>query len=80
MQSLDAWWQASLPVVEALAPDAENQEARPRNVYVMRSGLLASIEQALDEQQLLTPFQRNMQSLGIRCQFRDHCLISDYVI
>ena len=57
MQTLEAWWQANLPIVEALAPDASNQEARTRNVYVMRSSLLASIEQALSTQQLLTPFQ-----------------------
>ena len=57
MQSLEAWWQENLPIVEALAPDADNQQARPRNVYVMRSQLLASIEQALVEQHLLTPFQ-----------------------
>ncbi len=57
MATLETWWQANLPIVEALAPDAENQQARPRNVYVMRSSLLASIEQALAEQNLLTPFQ-----------------------
>jgi len=62
MVTLDTWWQANLPIVEALAPDAENQEAKPRNVYVMRSSLLASIEQALGQegkhgQNLLTPFQ-----------------------
>ncbi len=57
MQTLEAWWQANLPIVEALAPDASNQEGRARNVYVMRSSLLASIEQALSSQQLLTPFQ-----------------------
>jgi len=57
MQTLEEWWQASLPIVEALAPDAENQQARPRNVYVMRSSLLNSIEQALTAQDLLTPFQ-----------------------
>jgi type I restriction enzyme M protein len=57
MVILDSWWQANLPIVEALAPDAENQQARPRNVYVMRSSLLASIEQALVAQNLLTPFQ-----------------------
>ena len=38
MQTLEAWWQESLPIVEALAPDADNQEARPRNVYVAYSG------------------------------------------
>jgi type I restriction enzyme M protein len=57
MQKLEDWWQANLPIVEALAPDAANQEGKPRNVYVMRSSLLASIEQALTDQHLLTPFQ-----------------------
>lgn len=57
MQTLEAWWQANLPIVEALAPDAANQQARPRNVYVMRSQLLKGIEQALGGQTLLTSFQ-----------------------
>jgi len=57
MQTLETWWQENMPIVEALAPDAENQDERARNVYVMRSALLASIEQALSGQQLLTPFQ-----------------------
>ncbi|MCU7928724.1 MAG: type I restriction-modification system subunit M [Candidatus Thiodiazotropha sp. (ex Dulcina madagascariensis)] len=57
MQTLEAWWQANLPIVESLAPDAENQQARPRNVDVMRSSLLTSIEQSLADQDLLTPFQ-----------------------
>ncbi len=57
MKMLEDWWRVNLPIVEALAPDAANQAARPRNVYVMRSGLLKSIEQALAKQQLLTRFQ-----------------------
>lgn len=57
MQALQAWWQANLPIVEALAPDAGNQQARLRNVYVMRSQLMRSIEQAFAGQNLLTPFQ-----------------------
>ena len=57
METLEAWWQENLPVVEALAPDAENQEGQSRNVYVMRSSLLNSIEVALAEQKLLTSFQ-----------------------
>nr|WP_288053655.1 N-6 DNA methylase [Methylobacter sp.] len=57
MQSLEDWWQANMPIVEALAPDAANQQDKPRNVYVMRSRLLASIEQALAGQSLLTGFQ-----------------------
>ena len=57
MQTLEDWWLGNLPIVEALAPDAANQEGKPRNVYVMRSSLLASIEKALAGQNLLTPFQ-----------------------
>ncbi|MEQ9237039.1 N-6 DNA methylase [Coleofasciculus sp. E2-BRE-01] len=56
-ERLEEWWQENLPVVEALAPDAANQEARPRNVYIMRSRLLRSIEEKLANQQLLTSFQ-----------------------
>jgi len=61
MQTLQDWWQDNLAIVEGLSPDAPNvedpQEDRPRNVYVMRSSLLASIEAALADQNLLTPFQ-----------------------
>lgn len=57
MQTLETWWHENLPIVEALAPDATNQQGTPRNVYVMRSSLLNSIEQTLANQQLLTPFQ-----------------------
>jgi type I restriction enzyme M protein len=57
MQTLKNWWQASLPIVEALAPESANQEVKPRNVYVMRSSLLAGIEKALARQNLLTSFQ-----------------------
>ncbi|MDP3878056.1 MAG: N-6 DNA methylase [Methylobacter sp.] len=57
MLTLEAWWQANLSIVEALAPNAANQDDKPRNVYVMRRSLLAGIEQALSDQQLLTPFQ-----------------------
>lgn len=56
-ETLEAWWEANLPIVQALAPDAANQEARPRNVYIMRSRLLRSIEETLANQQLLTSFQ-----------------------
>lgn len=57
MDVLENWWQANLPILEALAPDADNQQDRPRNVYVMRSQLLQSIEQALAKQSMLTSFQ-----------------------
>ena len=57
MRKIETWWQQNLPIVEALAPDATKQDGRARNVYFMRSSLLASIEQTLAIQQLLTPFQ-----------------------
>ena len=44
MRQLEAWWQAHLPVVDALAPDADNQHASGRNVYSVRASLLDSIE------------------------------------
>ena len=55
--TLAAWWQKNLPLVEALAPDPSNQTGSSGNVYLMRSGLLSSIERALAKQTLLTPFQ-----------------------
>jgi type I restriction enzyme M protein len=57
MQVLENWWQQNLPIVEALAPDTDSPQARPRNVYVMRSQLMQSIEQTLSQQSLLTSFQ-----------------------
>ena len=57
METVEQWWQANLPTVEALAPDAGNPQVRPRNVYVMRSSLLSSIEVALAEQKILNRFQ-----------------------
>jgi type I restriction enzyme M protein len=42
LQTLEAWWQKNLPLVEALAP-ANGQKG---NVYALRRALLASIEQA----------------------------------
>jgi type I restriction enzyme M protein len=57
MATLEAWWQEHLPVVEALAPDPENQNAKTRNVYALRSTLLDSIERAFAGQRLLTRYQ-----------------------
>jgi type I restriction enzyme M protein len=56
MTQLEKWWENNLPIVEALAPDAANQHARPRNVYVMRSQLMESINEAFAQQNLLTSF------------------------
>ncbi len=57
MQQLEAWWQGSLPLVEAVAADPENQHENAGNVYMMRSAMLDNIEKELAEQHLLTPSQ-----------------------
>ena len=54
---LKTWWDANREVIEALAPDAQNQQERTRNVYTMRSYLLKSIDAAFADQHLLSPFQ-----------------------
>lgn len=57
MKRLEDWWQDNFPIVEALAPDPENQRETAGNVYAMRRAMLASIEEKLAEQSLLTPYQ-----------------------
>jgi len=57
IDALQAWWHAHLPIVEALAPDADNQHATGRNVYALRATLLDSIERTFGAQQLLTRYQ-----------------------
>ena len=61
MTELQAWWQKHLPVIEALAPDADNRHATGRNVYALRATLLDSIERAFSgsspRQTLLTRYQ-----------------------
>lgn len=57
MQQLATWWQAHLPIVEALAPDANNQHATSRNVYAVRAALLEGIERTFADQNLLTRYQ-----------------------
>lgn len=53
--------QEGMPLVEALAPDPANQEAKANNVYALRSTLLASIERTFTgpdaQQTLLSRFQ-----------------------
>ena len=54
LAQLDAWWQANLPAIDALAPHA----GRPMgNVYDLRQRMMRSIDTALRDQQVLTPFQ-----------------------
>ncbi|MEJ1268772.1 hypothetical protein WDV93_22825 [Pantoea ananatis] len=57
MAGLQSWWQQYLPVVEALAPDADNQQAGATNVYQMRATLLDSIERTFSSQHLLNNYQ-----------------------
>lgn len=44
LAQLDGWWQQHLPLIEALAPDAANQQGKANNVYALRATLLDSIE------------------------------------
>ena len=53
LTTLEKWWQANLPHVEALAPVGENRG----NVYELRRLLLGSISAALAGQRLLTDHQ-----------------------
>jgi type I restriction enzyme M protein len=57
MVELNKWWEQHLPIVEALAPDTTNQQARANNVYQMRSILLDSIERTFAGQELLNRYQ-----------------------
>ena len=57
MADLQAWWEQHLPVIEALAPDADNQHATGRNVYAVRATLLDSIERTFAGQHLLNRYQ-----------------------
>ncbi len=57
MSQLEAWWQKNLPLVEALAPDADNQSGHAGNVYALRRSLLASIAETFKDQSLLSPYQ-----------------------
>ncbi|MCX7111422.1 MAG: N-6 DNA methylase [Proteobacteria bacterium] len=57
MEQLQAWWQLHLALIEGLAPDAANQQAKPNNVYAMRATLLDSIERTFAGQHLLNRYQ-----------------------
>ncbi len=57
MDDLQAWWLQHLPIIEALAPDADNQHASGRNVYAVRATLLDSIERTFAGQHLLNRYQ-----------------------
>jgi type I restriction enzyme M protein len=57
MDTLADWWQGHLPIVEALAPDADNQHATRRNVYTVRAALLDGLERTFADQDLLNRYQ-----------------------
>lgn len=77
MADLATWWQQHLPVIEALAPDTDNQHAAHqevgRNVYAVRARLLDSIERTFADQHLLTRYQ-------VRGAFANYykALVSDF--
>ena len=43
MRQVEAWWQESLTLIEALAPDPGNHSELMGNVYALRGALLNSI-------------------------------------
>ncbi|MFJ7110923.1 N-6 DNA methylase [Pseudomonas sp. NPDC098740] len=57
MAELHSWWHQHLPIIEALAPDTTNRQARTNNVYHMRANLLDSIERTFAAQHLLNRYQ-----------------------
>jgi len=56
LATLEIWWQKHLPEIEALAP-GEGDGKKPGNVYALRRGLLASIEQTFSGNTLFTDHQ-----------------------
>lgn len=57
LTQLQQWWQTNLPLVEALAPDANNPSDHVGNVYALRRHLLGSITETFSEQNLLSLYQ-----------------------
>ncbi|NOQ64359.1 MAG: N-6 DNA methylase [Methyloprofundus sp.] len=57
INELENWWQANLAIIEALAPDTDNQHESSGNVYAMRSQLLNSIGDTFSQQNLLSIYQ-----------------------
>ena len=73
MQQLGTWWQANLPIIEALAPDATNQSATARNVYAVRAALLNGLERVFcdtsDAKSATSPRQTLLTRYQIRGAF-----------
>jgi type I restriction enzyme M protein len=80
MGELKAWWQQHLPVVEALAPDADNQHATSRNVYAVRAALLDSLERLFCAESSGGPHQTLLTRYQIRGAFANYfkLLASDF--
>ena len=80
MGELQDWWQQHLPVVEALAPDADNQHATGRNVYAVRAALLASLERLFCDESAASPCQTLLTRYQIRGAFANYfkLLASDF--
>ena len=85
MGELQAWWQQHLPVVQALAPDANahagNQHATRRNVYAVRATLLKSIERVFSGiESDGSPYQNLLTRYQIRGAFANYfkLLASDF--
>ena len=57
LEQLGGWWQQHLALIEALAPDAANQQGKANNVYALRATLLDNIERTFAGQNLLNRYQ-----------------------
>ncbi|RLA16412.1 MAG: restriction endonuclease subunit S, partial [Gammaproteobacteria bacterium] len=57
INELESWWQDNLPIIEALAPNTDNQHENSGNVYAMRSQLLTSIAETFSQQNMLSIYQ-----------------------
>lgn len=80
MGELQAWWQQHLPIVEALAPDADNQHATDRNVYAVRAALLDSLERLFCAESSGSPHQTLLTRYQVRGAFANYfkLLASDF--
>ena len=70
MQQLGTWWQANLPIIEALAPDATHQSATARNVYAVRAALLNGLERVFCDTSEAKSAASPRQTLLTRYQIR----------
>jgi type I restriction enzyme M protein len=82
MAQLEQWWQANLPLVEALAADTKKPQAHTGNVYALRRILLASIAAKFPSPQAepLSPRERGRGEGTNRDGAHEQNLLSPYQV